>query len=385
MKKKVLISIVIIVVILLVIFGYFIAKDLMQEEKLLSELDEINTLVNSENINIDEINAKLNSTITNGDYAIVEQAFKSYLKDSFNTSMKIAELLNDERITNVLTVENYKKDGKEFKETKEYINNTKEELEKRKKEYNEFLTTDKAMSYITDKGLDSYYTDWYRDELIGDMESEQDKTVANSIDDIIELLNKSEDTIDFLAQNKNNWQIEGENIVFSNENLSNKYNELLDKLTEEASEGSITYSKSFGSYKLPENWIESKEHSTNSKFFYVKKEDEQKERPNNISINEGQNKYAKTEHENFRNAILNQLSMQIGGDEDVEVNANGSNTENGDVVYTFNIKEADGIETTQYYIVGDYKYILIQQTVFEKSDDIDNVAKDIANSFSWRE
>ena len=68
MKKKVLISIVIIVVILLVTFGYFIAKDLMQEEKLLSELDEINTLVNSDNINIDEINAKLNSTITNGDY-----------------------------------------------------------------------------------------------------------------------------------------------------------------------------------------------------------------------------------------------------------------------------------------------------------------------------
>lgn len=109
MKKKVLISIVIILVILLATFGYFIAKDLLQEEKLLLELDEINTLVNSDNIDIDEINAKLNSTITNGDYAIVEQAFKSYLKDSFNTSIKIAELLNDEKITNILTVENYKK------------------------------------------------------------------------------------------------------------------------------------------------------------------------------------------------------------------------------------------------------------------------------------
>ena len=30
-------------------------------------------------------------------------------------------LLNDEKITNILTVENYKKDGKNFKETKEYI------------------------------------------------------------------------------------------------------------------------------------------------------------------------------------------------------------------------------------------------------------------------
>lgn len=385
MKKKVLISIVIILVILLATFGYFIAKDLMQEEKLLLELDEINTLVNSDNINIDEINAKLNSTITNGDYAIVEQAFKSYLKDSFNTSIKIAELLNDERITNILTVENYKKDGKEFKETEEYINTTKEELENCKNEYNEFLTTEKAMSYITDKELDSYYIDWYRDELVGDMESNQDKTIENSIDDIIELLNKSEDIIDFLSENKNNWEIDGENIVFYNENLSDKYNELLDKLTEEVSDASLTYNKNFGSYKLPENWTESKEHSTNSKFFYVKKEDKQKERPNNISINEGQNKYAKTEHENFKKAILNQLSMQIGGDENVKLTANGSNTENGDVVYTFNIIEADGVETTQYYIVGDYKYILIQKTVFEKSDDIDNVAEDMVNSFRWSE
>lgn len=385
MKKKVLISIVIIVVILLATFGYFIAKDLLQEEKILSELEEINIMVNSSNINIDEINAKLNSTITNGDYAIVEQAFKSFLKDSFNTSIKIAELLNDERITTILTVENYKKDGKEFKETKEYINATKEELENCKKEYNEFLTTDKVMSYITDKGLDSYYTDWYRDELVGDMESNQDKTIENSIDNIIELLNKSEDIIDFLSENKSNWEIEGENIVFYNENLSNKYNELLDKLTEEASDGSVTYNKKFGNYKLPESWVESKEHSTNSKFFYIKKEDKQKERPNNISINEGQNKYAKTEHENFKKAILNQFSMQIGEEENVKLTANGSNTENGDVVYVFNIIEADGVETTQYYIVGDYKYILIQKTVFEKSDDIDNVAEDIVNSFRWSE
>lgn len=46
--------------------------------------------------------------------------------------MLMLNLLNDEKITNILTVENYKKDGKNFKETKEYIKNTIKDLENAK-------------------------------------------------------------------------------------------------------------------------------------------------------------------------------------------------------------------------------------------------------------
>ena len=57
------------------------------------------------------------------------------------------------KITTLLTVENYESDGKDFTESKEYITNTRETLEECKAKYTEFLTEEKAMSYINDKGI----------------------------------------------------------------------------------------------------------------------------------------------------------------------------------------------------------------------------------------
>ena len=92
------------------------------------------------------------------------------------------------------------------------------------------MTKEKAMSYIEDKGLDSYYVDLYEQEFVGDMDSIKDTTVEDSIDDIIEILNTSEKVLNLLSENPNSWTIEGENIVFSNDNLSNQYNELINSI-----------------------------------------------------------------------------------------------------------------------------------------------------------
>lgn len=136
-----------------------------------------------------------------------------------------------EKITTLLTVENYESDGKDFTESKEYITNTRETLEECKAKYTEFLTEEKAMSYINDKGLDSYYTDLYKNEFIGDMSTAaQDTTVQTSIDEVITILNTSEEVLNLLSENQNNWEIDEENISFNNESLSNQYDELVNSL-----------------------------------------------------------------------------------------------------------------------------------------------------------
>ena len=231
MKKKVLIVLLIIIVIALVGVGYFVFTDMMQEDKLKTELSELNDLVNAENINMDAVNEKLDRRITTGDYEKVEDAYKSYLRDNFDNSIQIANILNDEKITTLLTVENYESDGKDFTESKEYITNTRETLEECKAKYTEFLTEEKAMSYINDKGLDSYYTDLYKNEFIGDMSSaSQDTTVQDSIDEVIGILNTTEEVLNLLSENQDSWKIDGENISFNSERLSNQYDELINSL-----------------------------------------------------------------------------------------------------------------------------------------------------------
>ena len=233
MKKKILVLVGIVIIACLVILGFFVASDLAQEKKLRTELDELNHLVNSSEIDMNSINERLDRIVTNGDYAVVERAFKSYLKDSFDVSLKIAEIINDEKITTLLTVSNYQEDGKDFVNTKQYIIDTKNSLEDCKEKYIEYLTEEKAMSYINDKDLDSYYVELYQNEFVGDMDADfKDKTVENAIDDLISILDSSFDVIQFLSENQTAWQIDGDNIVFSNADLSIQYDQLLVKVIE---------------------------------------------------------------------------------------------------------------------------------------------------------
>lgn len=108
--------------------------------------------------------------------------------------------------------------------------------------------------------------------------------------------------------------------------------------------------------------------------------------PNNIMVTYGTNRYSKDDHMMFRDAILRQLSEQIKGSDVTNVNASGSTTANGDIVYVFDMKGATE-EKVQYYIVGDKEYICVSAMIWDydaaEEDNILEVAKDIVDSFEW--
>ena len=169
-------------------------------------------------------------------------------------------------------------------------------------------------------------------------------------------------------------------VCLSGCNLELKNVKKQSQLTKE--NGDIVYTKDFGSYTVNDGWEESKTHSSNGKYFYVKKGEDKEKRPNNISINEGKNNYKKEEHMQFKDAIYAQLARQVS--KDAVIKASGSNTEKGEILYTFIINDKD-IIAKQYYIVGDNKYIFICETVFNKDDEdkVDEVALKMVNSFEW--
>lgn len=231
MKKKIVIIIAIILILIIGTIAYFVISDLKQEEKLRTEMDEVYSLMGSENIDYSQIEERLNRVVTKGDYATIEKALKNFLSDSVENNTRIYEILADERIVNNLTPENYRTDGPEFVQTKEYLANTIRELQECKEKYANYFTEENIMSYISDKNIDTYYIDLYKNEITGETEDEEN-TVVDDIDETLEILNITQEVINFLAENKNSWYIENDNIYFNSEDMSNKYIELISKITE---------------------------------------------------------------------------------------------------------------------------------------------------------
>ena len=173
-------------------------------------------------------------------------------------------------------------------------------------------------------------------------------------------------------------------VCFSGCNIFKKHKKSNDAVIN--SNGDTEYTKEFGSYTVKSGWIESKTHSTKTKFFYVKDGEDNEKKPNNISINQGKNKYSKDQHLQFKDAITKQLAAQTKGSKNATINASGSTTKNGYTLYTFILKSNDST-ATQYYIVGEKKYVMIYETVWADKDgtEADEVAHQMNDTFKWND
>ena len=138
----------------------------------------------------------------------------------------------------------------------------------------------------------------------------------------------------------------------------------------------------YGTFTIPSTWVKRDDHSTYSKYFFANRNDNNNP-PNNISVEKGTNYYATDDHIRFRQAILEQIGNQVkpyGG----TVTSSGSTTKNGYTVYTFNI-EGTGQKVVQHYIIGDYEYVLVHETIWTgDGKDCNDAAKTIVDSFEWK-
>jgi hypothetical protein len=142
-------------------------------------------------------------------------------------------------------------------------------------------------------------------------------------------------------------------------------------------------SKSFGSFSLPDDWVELTRYSRNGKYFYSHQSEADNSIMTNISIELGRNPYALDDHMTFRYAILRQLLMQAGN---AQVSGSGTYTKHDDPLYIFVIEsKEDNVTTTQFYIVGNKKHILIHLTDFhnENITNAEEIARMMADSFIW--
>ena len=229
MKKKILIAVAVIAILVIGVIAFFVISDLQQEAKFNDEMLALEEITNTDELDFDAIYAKTDVIVTKGDYGVVEEAIKNYIKDTSSIAEKIIDTMNSEEFGTILTIENFEEDGKEFTESKEFITTTRETLEQCKEEYEQQFSEEKMMSYINDKGLDEYYVELYKNE-IATVSEEDNQTVQESIDQVIDLLDKVEDAIDYLIENEDDWNIINGSLMFLDQDKLDEYQEILSKI-----------------------------------------------------------------------------------------------------------------------------------------------------------
>ncbi len=224
LKRKVIIGVGIVLSLIIIVGAVLIVRELNAEKILKEEVNKITNL----DFTTDEIDMHIKTT---KDYAVVEKTIKDFWNEYHTLAREIIELTNNDKLKNILSIENYELDGKEFTSTKEYISTTQSKIGENIHKIITLTSKESIENAIKDKNLSSYYVDLYN-ELMVDYDIEDDiattvkelEDLQSHIDEVFTYYNK---VIDFLIKNQNSWTINNKKLEFTNESLANQYNALI--------------------------------------------------------------------------------------------------------------------------------------------------------------
>lgn len=227
--NKVLLTILLILAIIVIIVGILYGGRIINKAKLDNEIE----MLSSKSIENDDFsNIELQ---TSGDYAIVEKAIKEFYSEYSMLRKDFINQINDEKIQNMLTIENYKNDGPNFEESLNYIKTAQEEFNQTAENLENLLTEENIMARIENQNLSSYYINLYKnyffegDNLAVDLQkSYQDTVDAKEL--MNNLYNNETKILNFLVENNANWEIVNDKLTFDSAALSAEYNTLKTQL-----------------------------------------------------------------------------------------------------------------------------------------------------------
>ena len=136
------------------LIGVMVVKDLKEEDKLRDDISSINELINSDNSDDKLINKKLKTYVTTGDNLSLEKAVKRYYLDSYDLVKKYNNIVNVEKISNLVSINNFMFDGKDFNISKNYINDINNNLDEVVNEVSEQLLDKNRNKYFKKYKLD---------------------------------------------------------------------------------------------------------------------------------------------------------------------------------------------------------------------------------------
>lgn len=226
-RRKFVLTFCFILLDMFLLIGFLVVRDATILNELKKEVYELSKL----DITKDRYNREIKSK---GSYAIVEKTIKEYL-DSYAVNLQeVLSVMNDTRLTKMLSYDNYATDGPEFKESLAYLKETSDNFNLKIDMLLRDVEEDNIRSYIKEKTDDSYYVNLYNELMLdGSMiddfretKSLLEKTKV-SVNNTFDVCN---DVLEFLIYNKDSWTVEDGEIKFLTVDLYNYYNALISKL-----------------------------------------------------------------------------------------------------------------------------------------------------------
>ncbi len=228
--KKIIIGIVIAVVIIIGLIFFTAFKELQEEDILKQEI------INYSNKDLakDDYSIEVKTT---GDRAYVEEAVKKYYKSLSYSVKAINSYLNDEELTNILTVESLRNDSPNYLKSHTLISNTKSKVTKEIENISSLCEEETIKNLIDkDKLNDSeYYYDFYLDLMYTEKDIEMLNSTKEEMEalsnNLNEFLDKVDEILTFLETNANYIEYTDTDIYISDDNILNEYNNLIEELT----------------------------------------------------------------------------------------------------------------------------------------------------------
>ena len=225
-KKKVILTSLIIFFDAILLVSIVTIRNATMKNNLKKEVKDLVVLDFSK----DRYNTKMK---TSGKYGKIEKTIKNYLDDYAVLLQDVLEDIHDEKLTKVLSYDNYKADGPEFKKSLEYITNAK-------KEFN--TNVDKLIADAEEKNIVSYGQEHLNDNSIGMYKElmlnygllnnfkETQTTLYDTKIRVNNIYDTSTEVLNFLVKNKDNWTLENGEIKFKTQALYNDYNNMIKKV-----------------------------------------------------------------------------------------------------------------------------------------------------------
>ena len=234
MMKKVLIGIVAFLGAGAIVFGALIAINSVNNnsqdyESYKAAMEVFRDATNDSSANaITRINNLAESIESTGDYAIIEKAAKSYIRDVLVPYYEIAELQNKGIYKTGISSGLIKTQQPDFVDALSEINTMNEKLTQVQNIADSLFLRDAAEKYLDEDELDEKYIKLFNDEtkrFYDDVKLRQNyyefvNTYRPKTDYYSKILN-------FLVANKNNWHLDGDKISFRTTTLTNQYNAIV--------------------------------------------------------------------------------------------------------------------------------------------------------------